>query len=380
MERADRIAFVFDRVYPAGVGGAERFYWTLARAAARSRPVSYISAPPPAGRDPAGEWKGVELVGVGARAPRQGLIWPKAAFALGLFWHLLRHGSRYRVVHCCCFPHVAVIAAQLGLLPHRRTGLLIDWFELLPLDTWRRRRGWLGFVGYALQALAVRAGDGAITFSRLHQARLRRVRADTELLPAFLPDGSAPAAATAERHNRIVFAGRLVDEKRAELVPLVLRELRRRDDSWQAVIFGDGPSADAIRDAAARAGVDGALELRGFADWRELSDALSTSRALVFPSAREGFGLVVVEAAAHGLPSVLVAGPDNAATELIEPGRNGLVCAGPDPTEIAEAVLSLAGEEDIHARTRDWFQDASRRLSVAATLDGLDVLHGRIAP
>ena len=41
---------------------------------------------------------------------------------------------------------------------------------------------------------------------------------------------------------------------------------------------------------------------------------------MVPPSRREGYGLVVVEAAARGVPSVVVADPDNAATELVQEG------------------------------------------------------------
>ena len=48
---------------------------------------------------------------------------------------------------------------------------------------------------------------------------------------------------------------------------------------------------------------------------------------MLLPSRREGYGMVVVEAAAHGTPSVVVAGEDNAATELIEEGVNGIVAA-----------------------------------------------------
>ena len=367
-----RVAFVFDHGYPVTVGGAERYYWALARAAARKRPVTYITAEPGG----AAEWDEVEVVGVASRAfARGGLMLPKAAFAAGVLWHLLRRGRRYAVVHCCCFPHVAVIAARLGLLPHRGTRLVVDWHEWIPRSTWLRRRGRLGELGYALQAVATRAGDGAVTFSRLHQARLRRVRPDAVLWPEFVPEPGLPVELTAPRRKRIVFAGRLVDEKRAQLVPAVLRELRRREDSWEAVIFGEGPSMESVRTSAEHEGVADAVELMGFADWRELSRALSTSRALVFPSAREGFGLVVLEAAAHGLPSVLVAGADNAATELIEPGRNGIVCPSPDPAELARAVLRLAEDAEVHDRTRAWFEEATERFCVGAALRGMDELH-----
>ena len=51
---------------------------------------------------------------------------------------------------------------------------------------------------------------------------------------------------------------------------------------------------------------------------------------MLLPSRREGYGMVVVEAAARGTPSIVVAGEDNAATELIEEGVNGFVAPSAD--------------------------------------------------
>ena len=47
---------------------------------------------------------------------------------------------------------------------------------------------------------------------------------------------------------------------------------------------------------------------------------MASALCMVPPSRREGYGLVVVEAAARGVPSVVVADPDNAATELVQEG------------------------------------------------------------
>ena len=60
---------------------------------------------------------------------------------------------------------------------------------------------------------------------------------------------------------------------------------------------------------------------------------------LLLTSSREGYGLVVVEAASHGTPSVVVAGPDNAATELIVEGVNGTIAPEPQAAAVAEAIV-----------------------------------------
>ena len=48
---------------------------------------------------------------------------------------------------------------------------------------------------------------------------------------------------------------------------------------------------------------------------------------MLLPSRREGYGMVVVEASAHATPSIVVAGEDNAATELVADSVNGVIAA-----------------------------------------------------
>ena len=60
---------------------------------------------------------------------------------------------------------------------------------------------------------------------------------------------------------------------------------------------------------------------------------IRTALCMALPSSREGYGLVVVEAAASATPSVVVAGEDNAATELVDEGENGFVAASASAEE-----------------------------------------------
>ncbi len=101
-----------------------------------------------------------------------------------------------------------------------------------------------------------------------------------------------------------------------------------------------------------------------------LEEALSSALCLVLPSRREGYGLVVVEAAARGVPVVVVEGPDNAATELVEEGVNGAIAASAAADELASAIVRIhrAGSA-LRDSTAAWFRANAERLSLERSLD-----------
>ena len=109
--------------------------------------------------------------------------------------------------------------------------------------------------------------------------------------------------------------------------------------------------------------------------WRRHSHA---RMCLVLPSRREGYGLVVIEAAAHGTPSIVVAGADNAAVELISEGENGFVCTVRRLRPIWQtAVLRVSNEgAALRTTTAAWFDANAYRLSLGASLDSVARAYG----
>jgi glycosyltransferase involved in cell wall biosynthesis len=77
----------------------------------------------------------------------------------------------------------------------------------------------------------------------------------------------------------------------------------------------------------------------------------------------------VVEAAAMGVPSVVVRAIDNAAVDLVAEGENGFVAASVTPADLAEAIVRVhqAGEP-MRRSTAEWFTRNARRLSLESSL------------
>jgi glycosyltransferase involved in cell wall biosynthesis len=166
-----------------------------------------------------------------------------------------------------------------------------------------------------------------------------------------------------------VFIGRHIPEKRVPSLVPALAEAREQISDLSGEIYGDGPDRDKVVRAVAELGADGYISAPGFVDGEVLEQALSSALCLVLPSRREGYGLVVIESSARGVPVVVVAGPDNAATELVEEGLNGTVASSVAPNDLADAIvrINLAGPA-LRNSTLDWFRRNAEKLSLEGSL------------
>src|SRR5439155_20196575 len=134
----------------------------------------------------------------------------------------------------------------------------------------------------------------------------------------------------------------------------------------RGIVFGDGPERKGVL-----ASLDGTpVEAPGFVPAEHVHAALRSALCMVLPSRREGYGMVVVEASASGTPSVVVREPDNAATELVEDGVNGVIAASASPQDLAAAIVRVHEAGDaMRASTCAWFAANAQRLSLASSLE-----------
>lgn len=106
---------------------------------------------------------------------------------------------------------------------------------------------------------------------------------------------------------RIVQLARLFHEKKGQHILIsALGILKRRGISDITVDFiGDGPSREHLEQLAADEGVADQVNFLGLRDRQEIYAHLADYDAMVHPSIYEGFGLIVAEAMAAGLPLIL---------------------------------------------------------------------------
>ena len=298
-------------------------------------------------------------------------ILPPLVFGLGVLWHLLRHGRRYDVVHTCAFPYFSLFAAAL-LRPLRRYGLVVDWFEVWSRAYWHDYLGGLqGRIGALVQRACAAVPQRAFCFSELHAARLRAegLRGRSPCCGGSTPGSLEPAPARAA-DPLVLFAGRLIPEKRVTLGVAAVVQRRRADRGPAGRVLRRRPRAPGAARGDRRARRRGDLSAPGFADAELVEADMRRALCMLLPSRREGYGMVVVEASAHATPSIVVAGEDNAATELVQDGVNGVVVASADPEAVARAIVRVheAGTA-LRESTARWFAEHAVELSLESSLE-----------
>jgi glycosyltransferase involved in cell wall biosynthesis len=376
-----RICIVYDCLFPYTVGGGERWYRSLAERLVREgHEVTYLTLRQwDRGHNPVLE--GLRVVAAGPRmslytASGRRRILPPLVYGVGVFLHLLRHGRRYDVVDTGAFPYFSMLAAA-ALKPYMRYELVVDWFEVWSRTYWREYLGHVGGrVGELVQRACARIPQRAFCFSELHATRLREEHLNgpvTVLRGLYTgstdPGDSDGLGATAAAPT-VLFAGRLIPEKQVTLAVAAIGLAAEQIADLRGEICGDGPERGALERAIESHGLDEVVFARGFADGAALEAEMRRAMCMLLTSRREGYGLVVVEAAARGTPSIVVAGPDNAATELIVDGVNGAIVSSSDARGVADAIIAVhrAGAA-LRQSTAGWFAENAGRLSLEASLE-----------
>jgi glycosyltransferase involved in cell wall biosynthesis len=161
----------------------------------------------------------------------------------------------------------------------------------------------------------------------------------------------------------------MIPEKQAPLGVRGVALACKHDPELEGVFFGDGPDRGAVLSQIEASGIPDRIAAPGFVESERVDHALREATCMLLPSRREGYGMIVVEASACGTPSIVIAGEDNAATELIADGVNGVIIAEPDPEAIAGAIERVkAAGMAMRLSTAQWFTENASRLSLESSL------------
>lgn len=247
-----------------------------------------------------------------------------------------------------CVPHLALKRCWHGRDPRPLVGY------------YRRSSGLLD---------VLRTADGAIVYSHAMEAHLRRNAVGRRFVVPLFCDAQEHVDPPAGR--RIAFVGRIQPEKGLDFL---LRALVGLDAALD--VYGDGWWRQQAARRAAALGIADRVVFHGWVSSAALSAAYGAARVVCVPSVwPEPFGLVGIEAMAHGRPAV--ASATGGIPDWLADDETGLLVAPGDADALAAALGRVLDDDALalrlgHAareRQRSTFAPAEHLRSIVAIYD-----------
>lgn len=240
----------------------------------------------------------------------------------------------------------------------------------------------------ALTRRLLRRADGVAAISDFTASELASLGVRTDRIsvipPAVDPVVDAPRTVLRAAADRpyLLLLGRMDDLHKGHDVAIeAMSVLAPRHPDLTLVLAGDGRERDRLELLARCRGVTQRVTLAGRVPESQKQALIAGATALLLPSRIdergrfEGFGIVVLEAALHGVPAIV--GSAGGLPDAVEHGRTGLVVDATDVDAVVAAVERVLDEsyaralgEAARERALSQFTWESRRGDVRALLAG----------
>ena len=159
----------------------------------------------------------------------------------------------------------------------------------------------------------------------------------------FVPDP------VAQREPIVLFVGRLVEVKGCAYLIQAMEEVQRVDPTIELVLIGDGPLRAELEAMAAKRLVKyrflGVQPPEAVRFWMNRAKLFSVPSITAASGAKEGLGMVFLEAGAMGLP--VVSFSTGGITEAVEHQHTGMLALEKDWQSLTRYILMLMQDEEL---------------------------------
>lgn len=322
------IAIVSDAVYPYNFGGKEkRIYEISTRLAKKGYKVTIYCMKWWEERENQVVHEGVIYEAISPFYPlysgKRRSIREAVLFALHSFKLLKKDFDIIDVDH---MPHLVLFPVKIVCILKRKK-MIATWNEVWGQKYWIKYLGIAGLLAYAIERFSVLMPNRIISISVHTTKNLTEkfhIKQQTITIPAGINFSYLKEIKSSKDKADIVYAGRLLKHKNVDKLIYSIVSLRKVNPKIKCLIIGNGPEEAHLKKLVTQLKLEKNVLFYSFLPKHsDLYSLVKASKVFVFPSSREGFGIVVVESHALGVPVITYNHEDNAAKDLIHENVNG---------------------------------------------------------
>lgn len=258
--------------------------------------------------------------------------------------------KKFDVIEADHMPYLQLLPLRLVAWV-KRVPLVVTWNEVWGEEGWRTYIGRMGSVAAVLERLCVRLSDVLVAISEGTADKLETIganRSRVNVIPSPLDLTQLMAAAPASNAPELLFVGRLIDHKNANLAIEAASILSGRGHDVRLGVVGVGPEEFRLRKQVEQLALTDRVTFFSTLDSQaELWSLIRGARVLLAPSVREGLGLVVAESLALGTPVVCALHSENESSHFVSQETGSVI--------EAFSALALANAAEL------WLNDDSDR-------------------
>src|SRR5574344_967992 len=169
-----------------------------------------------------------------------------------------------------------------------------------------------------------------------------------------------------EKDHRVLYVGRVDPEKSISVILKAFTKVLAKVPDAELTVVGDGIDLANLKDLSVELGIEKSTKFLGKILPPDLSEIYKSGTVFATASETETQGIVLIEAAATGLP--LVAVDAGAVGELCVNDKNGRRCKPRNVDEIAEAIVDILTNSELHKKYSEGSIEISKKHDLKRTL------------
>ncbi|MFA5737144.1 MAG: glycosyltransferase family 4 protein [Candidatus Paceibacterota bacterium] len=377
-----KIAIIYDMLYPFNVGGAEIRNYQMAKQLSLRHEVHLFGVKMWIGPDVI-KREGIIYHGVcryskmynfdGART-----IWEPIKFALKLFFPLLR--EKFDIIDTSSFVYFhCFVCKAVSIL--NKTPLILTWHQYWS-DYWYDYIGGLqAFVGKLIEKTVKNLTQNHIAVSLTTRKDL--INAGVPPKNIFVVYNGVnlnivKKTPISQEKFDVLFVGRLIHQKNIGLLIKTADLIRKDFPNLKVGIIGNGPNYEQLKKMSVKLGLEKNIIFLGFlSNLKDVYAYMKAAKIFVLPSLLEGFGIVVIEANANGLPVIVVKNKWNAAVELVTNGKNGFIVDN-NIDDLAKKISYLLKNDNIRFSMKNEAQKFAANFDWQNLAEKLEIIYTNI--